>query len=52
MKINKILDKNQLEYINSLVKKLEFIDGKVSAAGLAKKVKNNTQSQSNWRYLS
>lgn len=43
MKINKILDKNQLEYINSLVKKLEFIDGKVSAAGLAKKVKNNTQ---------
>lgn len=43
MKINKILDESQLEYIHALIKNLEFIDGKISAAGLAKKVKNNAQ---------
>lgn len=43
MKINKILDQKDISYINSLIEKLEFVDGKISAAGLAKEVKNNAQ---------
>jgi PKHD-type hydroxylase len=43
MKIQKILKKDNIAHINSLIEKLEFIDGKISAAGLAKKVKNNAQ---------
>jgi PKHD-type hydroxylase len=44
MKINKILDAKQLIHINSLIEKLEFIDGKVSASGLAAEAKNNMQA--------
>lgn len=44
MKINKILNEEHLSYINSLIPKLEFIDGKHTARGLAKKAKNNMQA--------
>jgi|SaaInl6LU_22_DNA_1037377.scaffolds.fasta_scaffold31348_2 PKHD-type hydroxylase len=44
MKINKILNKSEVSYINSLIEKLQFIDGKISATGQAQKVKNNSQA--------
>ena len=44
MQINKILNEEQLNYINSLIENLEFIDGKITASGLAKKAKNNKQA--------
>ena len=44
MKINKILNEEQLTHINSLIAKLEFIDGKLTASGIAKKAKNNMQA--------
>lgn len=44
MQINTILNEDQLSHINSLIEKLDFIDGKTTASGLAKKVKNNVQA--------
>ena len=41
MKIVNILDTVQIDYVNNLIKDLEFIDGKKTAYGLAKKVKLN-----------
>ena len=44
MQINTILNEEQLSHINSLIEKLDFIDGKITARGLAKKAKNNLQA--------
>ncbi|MDA9020675.1 Fe2+-dependent dioxygenase [Gammaproteobacteria bacterium] len=44
MKIVKILDSSQINYVNNLIGEIEFHDGKKSAEGLAKKVKLNKQA--------
>ena len=41
MKIIKILDASQIDYVKNLIEDLEFHDGKKTALGLAKKVKLN-----------
>ena len=41
MKIIKILDASQINYVKNLIEDLEFHDGKKSAGGLAKSVKLN-----------
>jgi PKHD-type hydroxylase len=44
MKIVKILDASQINYVNNLIGDIEFHDGKKTADGLAKKVKLNKQA--------
>jgi PKHD-type hydroxylase len=44
MKIVKILDASQINYVNNLIGDMEFHDGKKTAHGLAKKVKLNKQA--------
>ena len=44
MKIIKILDTSQIDYVKNLIEDLEFHDGKKTALGLAKCVKLNKQA--------
>ena len=44
MKIVKILDASQINYVNNLIGDMEFHDGKKTAHGFAKKVKLNKQA--------
>ena len=44
MKIVKVLDASQIDYVNNLIGDIEFHDGKKTAHGLAKKAKLNNEA--------
>lgn len=45
MKIIKVLEPSQIEHINLLIRNISFQDGKKTATGRAKEVKNNHEAQ-------